>query len=446
MFSASALQSQLESTLPPDASGRLCIALSGGLDSMVLLHALAELQGRYQLRVVHVDHGLHVDSAQWADGCAKTAQSLGVHFTMAKVTVPRNSRRGLEAAARAERYAALKAALQAREVLLTAQHADDQLETVLLALVRGAGVNGLSGMPACQAFGSGWHVRPLLPFTRAQLEAWAMQHKLGWVEDPSNADSRLNRNYLRHEVIPALRRRWPDVANSVVRSASHLGEAQGLLGAVASVELQQAAAGSCLKVEVLSQLDGARRRNVLRYWLRSLGARAPSTHKLAALEHDMLHAQDDRVPCVAWEGFEVRRHRGLLYGNAPLLPFEPDAALAWDLRGPFTLPAGLGVLHAESTRGTGLALSKTAEALRIGFRRGGETLQLAGHAHRRDLKKLLQEEGILPWWRDRVPLLFVGRKVAAVGDLWVSEQFAARGDESGVRIAWEARPAIHAVR
>jgi tRNA(Ile)-lysidine synthase len=160
----------------------------------------------------------------------------------------------------------------------------------------------------------------------------------------------------------------------------------------------------------------------------------------------MLQAQDDRTPWVRWEGFEVRRHRGLLYGGAPLVEFSaPETELSWDMRSPLTLPAGLGVLRAEPVRGVGLAVEKFPEPPRVGFRRGGETLQLAGHVHRRDLKKLLQEAGVLPWWRDRVPLLRVGRRLAAVGDLWVGEQFTARGVEPGVRLVWEARPAILAI-
>lgn len=444
-FSSPSLLSNLERHLPTGATGKLCVALSGGLDSTVLLRALMAAPSAFSTRAIHIDHQLHDDSAKWSAHCARIAREAQVPYESAQVVVPMDSDMGVEAAARTVRYAALKEMLQPGEILLTAQHADDQLETVLLALMRGAGVNGLSAMPACRAFGGGWHVRPLLPFTRAQLEAWARAENLAWLDDPSNDNSRFSRNYLRHEVIPALRQRWPDAANSAVRSAAHLGEAGDLLAHLARADMAAASAGVCLRVDVLSQLDAARRRNVLRYWLRSLGARAPSTHKLAGLEHDMLQAQDDRTPWVAWDGFEVRRHRGLLYGGVPLPTLDAEhTELEWDMRTPLALPAGLGVLHAQPSRGVGLCPEKLPAQVRVGFRRGGETMQLAGHAHRRDLKKLLQEEGVLPWWRDRVPLLRVGRKLAAVGDLWIGEQFAARDDERGVVIVWEARPAIHA--
>lgn len=445
-FSPAALFERLERDLPASASGKLCVAFSGGLDSTVLLHALAIGQRRYSLRAIHVDHQLHPDSGQWRDHCARIAQSFGVPFASEQVMVPVNSDSGVEAAARTVRYAALKRRLGPRETLLTAQHADDQLETVLLALMRGAGVNGLSAMPQCQAFGGGWHMRPLLHFTRAQLETWARDEKLEWLSDPSNDNSRFSRNYLRHQVIPVLRQRWPDAANSAQRSAAHLGEAGELLATLAVADLAGAAVGPCLRVDALMKLDRARRRNLLRYWLRTLGARAPSTQKLAALEHDMLSAQDDRTPWVTWDDFEVRRHRGLLYGHQQLISFDPaQSALEWDLRDSLFLPAGLGQLRTENTRGRGLAVGKLPTAVRVSFRRGGESLRPAGHAHHRELKKLLQETDILPWWRDRIPLLHAERKLVAVGDLWIAEQFAAQADEPGLRVVWDGRPGMEVV-
>lgn len=444
-FSATALLNHLERELPASASGKLCLAFSGGLDSTVLLRALATAERRYEVRAVHVDHQLHADSGKWRDHCARIAHECGVPFMSEQVSVPANAASGIEAAARVVRYAALKRCLAPRETLLTAQHADDQLETVLLALLRGAGVNGLSAMPACQPFGGGWHSRPLLHFTRAELHAWACEHQLRWLEDPSNDNGRFSRNYLRHEVIPAMRRRWPDAARSARRSAAHLGEAAELLASLAVADLAGAAVGSCLRVDALAGLDGPRRRNLLRYWLRTLGARAPSTQKLAALEHDMLRAQDDRTPWVTWDDFEVRRHRGLLYGHQQLMSCElANGALQWDLRGSLQLPAGLGQLRTENIAGEGMAADRLPERVRVSFRKGGESLRPAGHAHRRELKKLLQEIDVLPWWRDRIPLLHADRKLLAVGDLWIADSFAARAGEAGLRIVWDGKPDMRA--
>lgn len=450
-FSPAALLTSIRTHLPAPASGRLCIAFSGGLDSTVLLHALAaaireQPPGVYVLRAVHIDHQLQLCSADWRRYCAELAAQAGIDFGFQQVHVPPDSSMGIEAAARTVRYQALRSLIEPGEALLTAHHADDQLETVLLALTRGAGTGGLSAMPACQIFGAGWHLRPLLEFTRAELEEWARAQGLSWISDPSNEDSRFSRNYLRHEIIPALRQRWPGIAHSAVRSAGHLGEAGVLLDALAASDHATAAIGPCLRVDSLAMLDGPRRRNLLRYWLRLRGARLPSTRKLLSLEHDMLMAQEDRLPCVEWDGFEVRRHRGLLYAAAQLPLAQPqDTVVEWDWSRDLVLPDDLGLLSMRGVRGTGLSRAKLPPHLHVAFRHGGESLQTAGRDHHRKLKKLMQDADILPWWRSRVPLLHAGDELVAVGDLWIAQEFAARGDEEGMRIVWHGRPPIAAV-
>lgn len=448
-FSPCGLLTCIQRHLPASASGKLCVAFSGGLDSTILLHALAIAlrdEPQYQLRAIHIDHQLHEHSPEWQRHCAQFALAAGVPFLHERVNVAIESDEGVEASARAVRYETLRNLLEPGEALLTAHHADDQLETVLLALLRSAGVNGLSAMPACQPLGRGWHLRPLLEFTRAELEEWGRAEQLTWITDPSNDNRHFNRNYLRHEVIPGLRRRWPGLAHSAVRSAGHLAEAAGLLDALAASDLADAAAGPCLRVDALTSLEEPRRRNLLRYWLRTRGARPPSTRKLLALEHDMLAAQEDRLPCVDWDGFEVRRYRGLLYGGPQLLWHDtPEFSLQWDWGTVLELPDDLGSLHAQTGLGAGLARSKLPRHLQVSFRHGGEELRPAGQLHHRKLKKLLQDADVLPWWRNHLPLIHVSGELAAVGDLWTAEAFAAREDEPGVRVVWEGKPRIEAV-
>jgi tRNA(Ile)-lysidine synthase len=395
---------------------------------------------------VHIDHQLHPDSDRWAAHCRRTAEGLGVAFLSRRVHVERDSSSGPEAAARAARYGALRQIVEPGETLLTAHHADDQLETMLLAVMRGAGARGLSGMAALQPFGVGWHLRPLLSFTRSQLAEWAQTEQLAFLTDPSNADTRYDRNYLRTDILPLIERRWPSAAHSAVRSAGHLREAQEMLDAVAAEDFRTASVRTCLSLASLSTLDAMRRRNLLRYWLRQCGAPAPSTRKLAALEHDMAAAALDRMPCIEWGGFEVRRHGGLLYchGAPPPLP-QATGPIEWDGREPLTLPAGLGRLLTRSDGG-GLNASALSAGMRVAFRSGRERIRPLGDPHHRKLKKLLQDSNILPWWRNRVPLIHVGGKLAAVGDLWISDEFAARAGEAGVSIIWEDRPPIEAVR
>jgi tRNA(Ile)-lysidine synthase len=436
----------IEQQLPSAASGNLLVAFSGGLDSAVLLHALVadDRNRRERIRAVHINHQLHRDAAQWQDHCAAVARELAIPFLSERVTIPPNPSEGVESAARRVRYEALREVLQPGEVLVTAHHADDQLETVLLALMRGSGVDGLAAMPRCQRFGAGWHMRPLLEYTRATMSGWANERRLTWLDDPSNDNTRFDRNYLRSEVVPKLRARWPAVAQSTARTAAHLGEASHLLDEIAAHDFATAALGRCLKVSALKTLDPPRRRNLLRYWLHSCGARAPSTRKLAVLEHDMLIAEDDRSPCVDWDDIEVRRHRGLMY-CLPRLPEESQTQRDWSWSSPVRLGDHLGLLRAEIAHGRGLARSKLPGRVQLGLRHGGESLRLPGHAHRRPLKKLLQEANVLPWWRDRLPLVFIGDALIAVADLWVNADYAAQIHEEGVSIVWEERPQIEGV-
>jgi tRNA(Ile)-lysidine synthase len=446
-FSPSALLACVES-LVPRTSAELCVAYSGGLDSTVLLHALARAiadRAHYSMRAAHVDHQLHPDSARWREQCGRVAESLRIEFVPLVVSVTASADLGIEAAAREARYAALREILKPNEVLLTAHHADDQLETMLMALMRGAGLRGLSGVPSVQIFGGGWLARPLLEFGRAELEEWARAEQLPWLEDPSNANTSFDRNFLRHRVLPALRERWPAAAHSATRSTAHLREAGRLLDVLAATDLEMLAIGACLGMARLANLAPARRRNVLRHWIRQQGIRVPSTRKLATIERDLLIAREDRLPCVEWDGVQVRRHRGLLYCMRQPPPFDPADTLTWNVSQVLELPAQLGRLRAQRDALGGLAVARLPAALQVHFRHGGEELQPAGDTHHRKLKKLLQDARVLPWWRDRVPLIYAAERLVAVGDLWISEEFAAQGGEDALRIVWEERPQIEAV-
>jgi tRNA(Ile)-lysidine synthase len=463
MFSPHELQARLQETcggtavLPAGAS--VCVAFSGGLDSTVLLHSFARLArgpAGYRVRAVHVDHGIHSDSALWSKHCEREARALQIEWDSVRVEVTRIDELGLEAAAREARYDALAKVLRPGEYLLTGQHADDQLETVLLALLRGSGVLGLSAMRRCEPFACGTLFRPLLDFTRAELEQWARAEGLHWLTDPSNADHALDRNFIRHRVVPTLRERWPAVARTTLRSTAHLQEAWRMLEQLAATDAKTALSEDCLDVDRLAALDSERRRNLLRYWIRRRGAQAPSTRKLAAIEHDVLAASPDRVPCIEWDGWTIRRHRGWLYCEPQLPPLAVEQDLEWPIAAPLVLPAGLGRLRIEPAPAGRLSLGRLPPRLAVRFRAGGEVFRPAGHAFRHKLKKLLQASAVLPWWRERLPLVYasertgepaggqVGDRLVAVGDLWVAEDFAARDGEPAASIVWEERPSIFA--
>ncbi|MDH3812019.1 MAG: tRNA lysidine(34) synthetase TilS, partial [Gammaproteobacteria bacterium] len=260
---------------------RYVIAFSGGLDSTVLAHALAAAGGDVPLIAVHIDHGLQEDSARWNAHCEAFAKSLDIEFRGLRVEVSPDSGKGPEAAAREVRYAALHDELLPGDWLLSAHHREDQAETLLLNLIRGSGPAGIAGIGAVRRFGPGWLARPLLHIDQAALRVYAENQNLKWVEDPSNADRRFDRNFLRHEVLPVLQTRWPDVAARLQRSATHAGEAAGLLADLAQLDLEMLAAQpGRLPVDGLSGLTRGRQRNLLRFALREQGLPMPTASQL----------------------------------------------------------------------------------------------------------------------------------------------------------------------
>ncbi len=434
---ARALLALLDGHHPPPP---VAVAYSGGRDSSVLLHAAVGLRrdGRIgSLRALHVDHGLHPDAPRWRAHCETTCAALGVAFTSTVVDARPRAGESPEAAAREARYAALGRWLAPGEWLLTAHHLDDQAETLLLQLLRGAGLAGLAAMPARAPFAGGWLVRPLLALGRDALAAYAARHALAWCEDPGNDAVAHDRNYLRHVVLPQLAERWPATATCLARSAAHCAEAAGLLDALAGDDL--AAAGvspgaPTLPLDALLPLPAARRRLLLRHWLAALGLPPPGQRVLARIESEMLGAAADRNPCVAWPGAELRRYRATLYAQAPMPGAADRVARDWDPTGPLELP--WGTLRTRAVRGEGLDRTRLAAGrVVVTARAGGERLRLQGRPTR-PLKKLLQEAGVPPWRRARLPLVWIDGSLAAVADLWVAADFAAAPDVPGVALEW----------
>jgi tRNA(Ile)-lysidine synthase len=295
-------------------------------------------------------------------------------------------------------------------------------------------------MPAIKSFARGWHLRPLLNFTRDDIETWAHEQGIEAIDDPSNALLRHDRNYLRHEVLPPLRTRWPTMAGSVVRSAGHLGEALGLLEEMAVADLQDCALGRAIRIEALRDLSVARRRNVLRHWIRMRGLPLPSTRKLIGLEQDLFSSDPDRMPSTTWRGANLRWHRGLLY-SVPTNHYVPlKFECQWKWSEQFELPAELGRMSILPTTGMGISAARLPETVTIRFRKGGEKIRLAGRQHRHTLRNLLQESDVLPWWRNSLPLVFAGKQLVAIGDLFFADDFAAAPGEVALHVKWEGAP------
>jgi tRNA(Ile)-lysidine synthase len=406
---------------------RLCVAYSGGLDSCALLSALAQLRTRerFVLRAVHVDHRIQPQSAQWARAACTRARALRVPCRIVELSIERGRGESLEAAAREARYRALAAELAPDELLLTAHHQEDQLETVLLALLRGSGVRGLAAMSAVMPWAHTLLLRPLLSVTRAQLEHYARAHAIHWSEDPSNADQRFDRNYLRRSVLPLIRQRWPAAAATVSRSARHLAEARALLEQLARAELKDARDGVAVRVSVLRRLPLPQRRNAVRYWIAERGLPAPDRRRLHEICGPLLAARADAHPKVSWRGAELRRHADRLFACGVTARREHAAVEQWDWRArPWLRLAGGGALGLVRDRHGDVHLPALPPLLSVRQRRGGERMQ--GPQGRVALKDLLQARGLAPWERANVPLIMHAGRIIAVADLWLDRSYGCR--------------------
>ncbi|NBX44205.1 MAG: tRNA lysidine(34) synthetase TilS [Gammaproteobacteria bacterium] len=444
------------------ASGPLAVALSGGRDSVALLLACVALResgliGAKALRAIHIDHGLQSQSRAWARECRALTRELEVPLTVRRVQVTLARGESLEAIAREQRYRALSTLLRRDERLLTAHHLDDQAETLLLQLLRGAGVRGLAAMPEVMTLGRGSLVRPWLAVPRSQIEAWLRARGRHWIEDPSNQDLRFDRNYLRQSVMPTLTARWPSAHAVIARSAAHLGEAQALLNEYVNEDLARlraptsrtaptASAGeTTLDWRSLARFSVARQRQVLRAWLSAAGLRLPDAIHLERIRCELPAARSDAQPVVRWAGGEVRRYRSRLYALPIQSPRVNDEGAAdrlwhWRVGQRLSLGGAQGSLRLEADPHGPLSRRALPRQLWVRRRAGGESIALQAAGGRRRVKALLREAQILPWWRERVPLIGVDEEVIAVADLFIAARYRASGDEPArdrLRLVWE---------
>lgn len=459
-----ALAAFLRRHAPGAPQACLCVAFSGGVDSIALLLAALELRAarsqpvprceqrssddaslsdptEIMLRAVHVHHGLQADASRWQARCEELCATLEVPLTVLRVDVDVDDPQGIEAAARRARYAAFRRELRVGEWLLTAHQADDQLETVLIQLLRGAGVAGLAAMPAAVPFGPGWLGRPLLGLRRSVLQAVAAAHDLRPAADPMNDDLRFDRAYLRRQVLPALQSRWPAAAVTVSRAAGHCATAQQLLDDLAAIDAREALDGPRLRLAPLALLDHGRRANVLRWWLARAGIERPTAARLDEILRQMWAAPEQAQPVIRWRGGEVRRYRRMLYAMRDPPPAIEGEQVLYPER-PVVPAAGLGMLSLSAATGQGLRAACCAAGLAVRPRRGGEAIRLRRGAPRRPLRLLLQEAHIVPWWRSSLPLLWSGTELVAVADRWISADHAAASGEPGYLVLWKDAPAL----
>ncbi len=427
--------------LKPD--NRLTVALSGGVESVVLLHALVSLakEMAFTLSAVHVNHGISGNATQWGQFCRDLCRRYGISIDVADLRLPREKGASLEAVARQERYR-IFSLLRADYVVL-AQHLDDQAETLLLQLLRGSGIKGLSGMPTVRKQNvrdAPQILRPLLQVSRDQIEAYARQNGLDWIVDESNDSTAFSRNFLRHEIFPLLKKRYPGYLQTFSRASRHLAEAGSLLDELAELDSRHCLVSGRLQIDGLRKLSAARVRNLLRYVLSQQGVMLPNTVKLEEILRQILTARPDRRLYLCFGDTEIRCFQGAVYVQSHQNPIQQSQPCAWNGEAVLALDDLNGALRFEQIRGQGIDLQKMrATRVTVRLRKGGEHFKPYCNRPTRSLKNLLQEAAIPPWQRHRLPLLFCDERLVWVPEIGIDCEFQVKSDALGVVPLWDVK-------
>ena len=419
-------------------TNKVFIAYSGGIDSHVLLH-LAALNKELKAKItaVYVHHGLQIEADEWAEHCQHIAQELGVGFKCLTVKVQKTTAQSLEELARDARYQAFESLMESNDVVLLAQHREDQMETVLLQLFRGAGVQGLSAMPLTISFGKGQMCRPFLDVSKQEINDYALAHQLCWIEDPSNQSDEFDRNFLRNQIVPQLKQKWPALDKTIARSARHCGNAQRLTEDLAKQLLTQVCdkTGQTLNISQLLELERIKQNLVIREWFKVNNLRMPAEKILNAILDEVVNAEQSKNPEIRGLGYCIRRYRKKLYCLTSTDTNKQLCEQLWTIpEKQLILADGSKLVISESSTGIPQRLWDAAEVT-IKFRQGAEKISLPGRAGRHTLKKLYQEKGVPPWQRSNIPLIYLDNNLAAVADLWIAADYFDQ-NESCYQLDW----------
>lgn len=433
----------IERQIKPLLPNKFCIAFSGGVDSTVLLHVMKNIiDEKSQIRAIHINHNIVDNSKVWSKTCKSICKNFGIDIEIISLEVTHIGY-GLEAAARDERYKKLKEKLYENEYLLTAHHEEDQMETVFLRMARGTGLDGLQGINEKYSFGEGIIFRPMLEVSKTSVMDYAKEHQLKWVEDSSNQDTHFDRNFLRKKIIPQFRERWPSIASSVSRLSQLSAQNIKILNQIAEEDIGPIANMNELPLAKLLDKSFERANNMLRYIILANGMSIPSMKTLQDGLKEMLDPETDKS-VIAWKDYCIRKYKNHLYflSNSDLEPNKVDVRIPWEIGKTVNLGENIGTIEATFIHGDGLSIEKCKNKLTISYRQGGELIKPIGHRINKSLKNLFQENQILPWMRDKIPLIYYQDELVSVADLWFNQNYVASQNEAGFVVNWHKKMII----
>jgi len=441
MFKKSFLKDELiELAIKHSKPSRYIVGYSGGMDSTVLLYALKSIESDIPIEAVHINHQVNDRSNEWENFCCKNAARLGVNYSAYKVNIDFLSGKGAEGSMREARYSVFNDFMKKDDWLLTAHHLNDQTETLLLNLFRGSGPDGLSGINIIRSFSRGKLVRPLLNIDQKHLKAYAKEKNLNWIDDSSNNDNNLDRNYLRNRIIPKIESRWTSLNKRLAKVTQLSNETKIHLADLAEIDLKQVGEVDCYNLDSFRELSESRQRNLLRYSVSKMRLPSPRYNQLLQISKTIVNSASDASPIVSWPGVDVRRYQNCLY----LLPKMAVNNKLSELKiftdnQPISLGNGMGSISLVTSNNPGIDKEIARQGLTVVFREGGENLRPLNSDYNRKLKKLLQEEKIFPWMRNKIPILVFDNEIVCVADLWVAEKFSKL---NGCYFKWDQKPKL----
>ena len=421
-------------------SRKFLLAFSGGVDSVVLLDLLVNvLKESDALRIIHINHNLNEHSNDWAQFSSEICEKYDLPLICESVE-PKRHGKGLEADARELRYQSFRDVIQDDEYLLTGHHQDDQMETLLYRIFRGTGIDGLMAIRREIKFGKGFLYRPMLNISREKIEEYAQLKNLKWIYDSSNDDSSYDRNFLRKDIIPSIKKRWPSVENKVSRLSVIAEQNQLLLNELATEDVGQLKNYNHLDIETLSEKSYPRIINIFRFMIKKNNMSVPSMQVLNEGIKTLMHSKS-KSPSMTWNDNTIRRYKHRLYflNSALNSPNDLSNEMSWDIKKTINLGKNLGSIQARFLNGEGISLNRCPSNLAIKYRKGGEEIKPSGHKITKSLKNLFQENNVLPWVRDKIPLIYVDQELISVGDLWFNQDFKASANEDGFLITWDKK-------